>query len=50
VGIPNLPDGMSAREYTRHCMDLLGAGKNLKYIQYGKKRYTMPPSRLKTQG
>jgi transposase len=46
VGIKNLPDGMSAREYTRHCLDLLGAGQNLKYFPYGKKRYTLPPSKL----
>lgn len=46
LGISNLPDGMSAREYTRYCLDLLGAGKNLDYIPYGKKRYTLPPSKL----
>jgi hypothetical protein len=27
-------------------MDLLGAGKNLEYILYGKKRFKMPPSKL----
>jgi len=50
VGASNLPDGQGAREYTRYCMDLLGAGRNLKYIPYGRKRYIMPPRRLPDKG
>jgi len=38
---------MSAREYTRHCLDSIGIGQNLAYFPYGKKRYTLPPSKLK---
>jgi transposase len=46
VGIKNLPDGMSAREYTRHCMDRMGIGRNLTRIKWGSKNVTFPPSKL----
>jgi hypothetical protein len=46
VGIENLPDGMSAREYARHCMDQMGIGQKLTHFPYGKKQYALPPSKL----
>ena len=46
LGLDNLPDGMSAREYVRHCMDILGVGNNLTHFPWGKKQYSLPPSRL----
>ena len=42
VGVSNLPDGMSAREYVRYCLDVLGTGQKLDHFYYGKKRYTLP--------
>jgi transposase len=46
VGIKNLPEGMSAREYTRHCLDRMGIGRNLTRIKWGGKYVTFPPSKL----
>lgn len=46
VGVKNLPNGMSAREYTRHCMDHMGIGRNLTRIHWGGKTITFPPSSL----
>ncbi|MCB0033475.1 MAG: transposase, partial [Anaerolineales bacterium] len=45
IGPQNLPDGMSAKQYTRHCLDILGIGKELTEIPWGSKRHTLPPSR-----
>ncbi|MEA3440384.1 MAG: hypothetical protein U9R58_08885 [Chloroflexota bacterium] len=47
VGVRNLPDGMSATEYTRHQLDRLGIGKDIYRIPWGTKRPKLPPSRLK---
>lgn len=44
VGIKNLPDGMSAREYTRYCLDELGVGQELTRFKWGSKWVTVPPS------
>ena len=44
IGVKNLPDGMSAREYTRHCLDDLGIGQELTRFKWGKKWVTVPPS------
>jgi transposase len=46
VGVANLPDGMSALEYTRHNMDRLGIGQNLTKLRWGSKTFTLPPSSL----
>ena len=46
VGVKNLPNDMSAREYTRHCMDRMGIGRNLTRIHWGGKTITFPPSSL----
>jgi len=42
IGISNLPDGMSAREYVRYCLDVLGTGKKLDHFMYGKKKVNLP--------
>jgi transposase len=47
IGIKNLPDQMSAREFTRYCLDLLEIGQELERFPWGSKRPTLPPSTLK---
>ena len=42
LGIDNLPEEMNAREYVRHCMDLLGTGQRLGHFYYGKKKISLP--------
>lgn len=49
VGIKNLPDGMSALEYTRHNLDRLGIGKNLTRLRWGSRTFNLPPSKLKVK-
>ena len=46
VRVSNLPDKMSAKEWTRHELDRLGIGADLKEIPWGSKKVTLPPSRL----
>lgn len=46
VGVGNLPDGMSALQFTRHHMDRLGIGKNLTRLRWGSRTFTLPPSSL----
>ncbi|MFQ5401799.1 MAG: transposase, partial [Anaerolineae bacterium] len=45
LGIPNLPNGQSAREYVRYCLDLLGTGRRLDHFYHGKKKVNLPESR-----
>ena len=45
VGVRNLPEGVSARQFTRDQLDRLGAGEEMTHFYHGKKRYTLPPSR-----
>lgn len=49
VGVRNLPDGMSALQYTRHHMDQLGIGRNLTRLRWGSRTFTLPPSKLLNQ-
>lgn len=44
--VKNLPDGMSALQFTRHHMDRLGIGQELTHIRLGSKTFKLPPSRL----
>lgn len=46
VGIQNLPEGMSALEYTRHNLDRMGIGQNLTKLRWGSKTFNLPPSSL----
>jgi len=46
VGVKNLPEGMSAIQFTRHHMDRLGIGRNLTRLKWGSKFVTLPPSSL----
>lgn len=44
--VKNLPDGMSALQFTRHHLDRLGIGRELTHIPWGSKTFKLPPSRL----
>ena len=44
--VRNLPDGMSALQFTRYHLDRLGIGQELTHIRWGSKTYKLPPSRL----
>ncbi|MBA3532296.1 MAG: IS110 family transposase [Ardenticatenales bacterium] len=45
VGVANLPDGLSAKEFTRQQLDRLGIGEELTQIPWGSKTFKLPPSR-----
>ena len=47
VRVKNLPDGMSALQFTRTQMDKLGIGQNVLVIPWGTKRFKLPPSHIK---
>lgn len=47
IGVKNLPEGKSAKVFTREQMDRLGIGRELSVIPWGSKRIQLPPSRLK---
>ena len=47
IGVKNLPEGQSAREFVREQLDRLELGQALTHIPWGSKRPTLPPSRLK---
>lgn len=47
VGVENLPDGQSAKEFTRNQLDRLGIGQNMTHIPWGSKRFKLPQSKLK---
>ena len=44
--VKNLPDGMSALQFTRHHLDRLGIGQGLTHIPWGSKTFKLPPSKL----
>lgn len=44
--VKNLPDGMSALQFTRHHLDRLGIGQELTHIPWGSKTFKLPPSKL----
>ena len=46
IGVHNLPDGMSALEYTRHQLDRLGIGVNVDRFKRGSNSHKLPPSTL----
>ena len=46
MGVRNLPDGQSAREFTRQQLDRLGIGQDVKTIRWGSKVVKLPPSAL----
>jgi transposase len=46
VGVRNLPDGLSAKAFTRKQLDRLGVGQELTEIPWGSKRPKLPPSTL----
>lgn len=46
IRVKNLPDGMSALQYTRHHLDRLGIGQELTHIPWGSKTFKLPPSQL----
>ena len=46
LGGRNLPDGMSALQYTRRHLDNLGIGRELTHIPWGSKTFKLPPSGL----
>ena len=50
VKVRNLPDQLSAKEFTRKQLDRLGIGADLKVIPWGTKQVKLPPSKLKTTG
>jgi len=44
VRAKNLPNGMSALQFTRNQMDRLGMGQEVLVIPWGTKRFKLPPS------
>ena len=48
--VKNLPDGMSALQFTRHHLDKLEIGQELTQIRWGSKTYKLPPSQLPKAG
>jgi hypothetical protein len=47
VGVARLPDGHSAKSFTRAQLDRLGLGAELDVIPWGTKRVKLPRSRLR---
>jgi transposase len=43
----NLPNGLSALEFTRQQLDQLGLGQEVTHIPWGSKTFKLPPSKLK---
>lgn len=46
VGVKNLPDGVSAAQFTRNQLDKLGIGLDLTEIPHGTRRPKLPKSKL----
>jgi transposase len=44
--VKNLPEGKSAKEFTRAQLDRLGLGASISSISWGSKRVKLPPSKL----
>ena len=47
--VRNLPDKLSAIQFTRNQLDRLGIGADLEKIPWGTKQVKLPPSRLKAK-
>jgi transposase len=50
VRAKNLPNGLSALQFTRAQMDRLGLGQDVLILPWGSKRFKLPPSKLKVEG
>lgn len=50
VGVRNLPNGQSAKAFTRAQLDRLKIGSELEIIPWGTKNVKLPRSRLRTPG
>jgi hypothetical protein len=50
VGVHNLPQGQSARQFTRDQLGRPGIGQNITHFCWGKKRYTPLQSRASEPG
>lgn len=46
VRAKNLPNGLTALQFTRHQMDRLGIGQEVLIVPWGTKRFKLPPSSL----
>jgi len=46
VKVRNLPDNLSAKEFTRRQLDRLGIGTDLLTIPWGTKKVKLPPSKI----
>lgn len=46
IGVKNLPEGKSAKTFTREQMDRLGVGRDLTVIPWGTKQVELPHSQL----
>ena len=46
IGVKNLPEGVTAKQYVRHHLDKLGVGRDLKKVKWGSKYIVLPPSTL----
>jgi transposase len=46
IGVRNLPDGLTALEFTRRNLDRLGIGAELTHVPWGNKTFKLPPSQL----
>jgi transposase len=46
IGARNLPEGQTAPEFVRRCLDRLGLGKDLQRVKRGPHEYVLPPSSL----
>jgi hypothetical protein len=46
VGVRNLPNGVTAKDFTRQQFDRLGLGQKLEVIPWGSKKVKLPPSTL----
>ena len=44
IGVANLPQGLSARQYVRYMLDRLDIGQEVTRIRWGRKWVTIPPS------
>ena len=47
VRVKNLPNGMSALQFTRSQMDKLGIGQNVLVVPWGSKSFKLPASKIK---
>jgi transposase len=48
IKVNNLPQGVSARAFTRQQLDRLGIGRDLEILPWGSHKIKLPPSPLKT--